>query len=669
MEITKQKTENECGVCVLKTIYKHLFKEEISKEDILNDFYLSNKGISIYDLEIIASKININLESYDVSFEQLKNLNFSGYFITTLSHQNYNHFVICKRHNSYFNVYDSLGGKYKLYFDEFEKYYSNVFILFGKKIITEQKHVDFFKKITFFDLPNQTLFLAILIFFDILVLLLTFIGSNFLKISINFVNENIFSDFVFVAFYFGFIFVLENLIHYFLNLLKSKKIEELSKRNIVFYLNYLTKKNKMFFINVASNIMYQYPIDIGRVIKHKYIDKPSLYSDLFFSFGLICILTYYSWIFLIFALSYALVSIITSHCFKKYNEKNYENNNYLKNEIEINFLEFYEFLKNEKNEDKLKNILDICKNNYWKNSKQQIKNNSYYSNNFFIKSSIQKVIYIFLVAFSLYIIVNKKINYLNDISELIFLVTILNLFNSSTSSIFDYFSEYSNYKKSYENLNTFLECFNKKEYEQNFCLPIDNIKNIKILDLSFSYENEEFIFDNKNFNFKNNTLVIGKNGSGKSTLLKLLSLDIIMNSKTKYLVNDNNLSEIDINEFEKRIYYIPNDAIPATIDYAQILNKNQHLIQEISNFIKTTKISSKNKIDLSKGEVQMSNLFALLNCRNKIILLDESFSNVSSQNLEYFMKKFYPTIKKYNFVIAVSHDKKMNKYFDNIIEI
>lgn len=47
MKITYQNNSNDCGVCVLSSIYEFLYKEKITDESILNEFKIGKNGISI----------------------------------------------------------------------------------------------------------------------------------------------------------------------------------------------------------------------------------------------------------------------------------------------------------------------------------------------------------------------------------------------------------------------------------------------------------------------------------------------------------------------------------------------------------------------------------------------------------------------------------------------
>ncbi|MDE7112231.1 MAG: hypothetical protein K2N92_01380 [Malacoplasma sp.] len=134
MKITYQNNTNDCGVCVLSSIYEFLYKEKITDKTILNEFKIGKNGISIYDLEILAKDINIDLETYSVDLDQLFSLNFKDYFITLFKSEVGNHFVICRIKKTFIEVYDSIKGLIKISFEEFEKIYNNIFIVFSNII-------------------------------------------------------------------------------------------------------------------------------------------------------------------------------------------------------------------------------------------------------------------------------------------------------------------------------------------------------------------------------------------------------------------------------------------------------------------------------------------------------------------------------------------------------
>ncbi|MDE5767648.1 MAG: ATP-binding cassette domain-containing protein, partial [Malacoplasma sp.] len=410
-----------------------------------------------------------------------------------------------------------------------------------------------------------------------------------------------------------------------------------------------------------------YPVSISKILSFKYIEKPQLIADFIFLLCLIFVLGYISFYYMLFGIIYSLISVVLSYFLKRYNEKNFDNNNLLKNQTDYNFQMLYDFLYKEKNLIKSNHLINNCKSYFWSLSKQNISYSNYVFQNNFLKNFLKKIVFVVFVIISLYWI-NNNSNQNIDVGKMIFAITALNLFDNTTNSVFLFISELANYKKSKIMLDNFLTKENKEIISKNK-ISIKEIKSIKIFNLNFEYDRENKIFTNFNFELENNTLIYGKNGIGKSTLLKILSLNLPISKKSELLFNDLNYTDINLKDFENRICYIPSDAIPVEVDYSAILYNNPGLTKSLSVFLKETKLSTKSIYEFSKGEVQLSNLISLLNLKNNLILLDECFSNVSESNIELFMKLFYPSISESNFVVCVSHSNILKKYFNNHKEV
>lgn len=668
MRITNQLNSNDCGVCVLHSIYNHLYKKELSENEILKDFKLSRNGMSIFDFEILARDINIETEVYQATFEELKNIYYRDYFVTLFKSEVGDHFVICKFKRCYVEVFDSIKGQIKLEYSEFEKIYNNVFIVFYKSPI--QKNIEentSIKNIKFFEMHNETLFCLLIIFIDLSILFTSLLASSVVKIAINFVGDNIPQNLFFIGLYFIFMFLFQSLLEYLLSLVKTRKLDLLGKKNFIFYMNYLQNKNSLFFRESKRKELYQYPSAISKVLSTKYIGKPQIIADLIFFVCLMFMMGYLSFYYMVFAIAYSCISIVLSYLLKRYNEKNYENNNLIKNESDYYFQIYYDFLYKEKNVYKLNFLNEKSKTLFWLFSKQNIDYSIYVFHNNFLNYFLKKIVFVLFIILSAFWIINDS-NQNLDISKMIFAISVLNLFDNTSNSIFTFISDFANYKKSKDLLNNFLTLENKNfNNKQN--VDIKKIKTIEIANLNFAYDKEKIIFNEFKMNLKNQTIIYGKNGIGKSTLLKLLSLNLSPDYGSEILINDVNLNDLDLKKLEEKICYIPPDATPMEIDYSGILHLNPLLTQEISNFLRITQLSTKHINEMSKGEAQLSNLLSLLKLENNLILLDECFSNISDSNIELFMDYFFQKICDSNFVICVSHSKKIKKYFEYEREI
>lgn len=665
MKINFQTSGNECGICVLKSVYEFLYKKEIDKEMILQNYTIDKSGISIYDFEILGSKINISFETYEIEYSDFMKLKYDDYFITVINNDFGKHFVICKKTNNKITIFDSIKGKYQISLKEFEKIYNNIVIVFSKKILKEEELN--ISKLKFFDFPIKNLFALVLIFADILILCAAIINSNLLKISLSFIDSNELKDFVFLVIFFILTNLFELGISYWISLIKSKIIEEMSKRNVIFYLNYLNKKNYLFFKNTEKKIIYQYPIDIGRVLNNKYILIPNLISDCIFFVILSIMISWISVYILLFGIAFSFCGFLISYLINKYNMKNYNENELLKNEIEINFQQLYTFFEQEINAKKMVLKLEKCKRTFFDSSKQNIKNTLYYSlKNFFLNLS-QKMIYLFFISFSIYWLMTDK-KYIDSIEQLLLVISLLNFFDKNVASIMEFTNQYSSYCNSKKHLTSFLNYSNKNE-EINKTIIMNDVEKIGVSNLNFSYNSSKEIFQDFNFEIENNTLLYGQNGIGKSTLLRILALQIPIEKNHQIFFNDLNYTEFNFKELSSRIIYIPDNATPIEVDYSEILHNNPRLKTKIVNFIKLTKLSSKKVENMSKGEIQLTNLVSLLAVKDHVIFLDESFANISKENINYFMENFFETISNNNFLVCVSHSEYLKKFFKNVKEL
>ncbi len=660
MKINYQTNDNDCGICVLKSIYEFSFKKEISNEDICKNFCLDKKGISIYDFEILGRNINLNIESYKIEFKEFEKLKYKDFFITSINSEYGNHFVICKRNKNKIIIYDSAKGKYELLLNDFEKIYSGYFIVFSKST----KHKDTqYNNSNIFDTNNEWLFILSLFLLNVLLISISLIGSSILKIIFSFIEKNNYYEFIFLILYFFMIFLMEYLLIYFLEIFKTKKMDELTKRNAIYYINFLSKKRYIFFKLNSREYLYQQPVNIANIITYKYVKCPELYSDFVFLLLAIIMMALKSEIILVFAIIYITINIIFSFLIKKYNENNYKKNYQYKNESEYKLHKIYNFLENEKNQDKFTNLSSSIKESMWKMFNQNKVNNSYFSKISFIKNILIKIIFLIILTYFVNLIMLDKENP----SEMIFFITLISLIDHYSNNLFENLSFIPIYKKSLCEVNKFLSDYNKKENAENK-IRLTSINSIQMLNVDFGYGENNNIFSEVNLQLKNNTLIHGVSGIGKTTFLRILSLDNEIN-KGQILINGIDSSLYDLNHLDSIIYYIPNNCSYVHIDYSVIIDLNQHLHKEIADFLKITKISMKKENELSKGEIQLLNLFSLLKYRNSIILLDETFSNISNDYIDMFMNYFFSTISKHNFVVCVSHSEYLKKYFKNHLEV
>ncbi|WP_343188135.1 ABC transporter transmembrane domain-containing protein [Buchnera aphidicola (Ceratoglyphina bambusae)] len=206
---------------------------------------------------------------------------------------------------------------------------------------------------------------------------------------------------------------------------------------------------------------------------------------------------------------------------------------------------------------------------------------------------------------------------------------------------------------------------------------------IEIKNLNFTYSNtKKQILKNINIKIKNKQFVafVGKTGSGKSTLAnliigyyKILDGKIYINKKKiqnisrKTISNNISIVEQDPFIFSDTLFnnISLNRKIPKKLIFKII--KKVHLNDLINKNKKGiyTKINEKGK-NISQGQKQLISIARILVSKPKILILDESTSNMDSET-EKKIQKILLNIKKYTTIITIAHRLSTIIHADKII--
>lgn len=191
---------------------------------------------------------------------------------------------------------------------------------------------------------------------------------------------------------------------------------------------------------------------------------------------------------------------------------------------------------------------------------------------------------------------------------------------------------------------------------------------IEIKELTYS-DKDILIFDKLNLEIKKGsfTTIIGPNNSGKSTLVKIL-LGIIK-TESNIIINNKDINNIDKNI----IGYIPNNIndsiiMDTIIDEITLNDKvdNKELNKLLEEFnLKDRKYE--NPKNLSNGEQQLIYIISSLVRKPKIIICDESFTNLDNLVKDKVLK----ILKKLCFekgitIINVTNDTEDILYGDSV---
>lgn len=248
----------------------------------------------------------------------------------------------------------------------------------------------------------------------------------------------------------------------------------------------------------------------------------------------------------------------------------------------------------------------------------------------------------------------------------------------SLSSIMNFFSTYQNTLVSLDRLKEIEEL----EEENIGSNTINNISEIQINRLNFSYNNNKSIFKNFNYEFKNGQiyLIVGNNGSGKSSLMEII-LGLIQSYDGKVMYNKKNILTLNMYKIRtKNISVVEQEPIILndTIFNNIVLNNTDYDVEKINYYIEKFNLKCFNKetklktyIDstkLSGGEKQKIALIRALITKCDLMILDEPSSSLDSTSVSY-LKELLCEIKFNKIILLISHDSTFHNIADKCIYI
>ena len=638
--IFEQTFSNECGICVAKSLIKYFYNKNIKKEELYSHVEITNDGISLFEFENLLSKYGIICDSYETSFNELKEHRDNKIFVALILNDSGLHYVICQFKKNKIMVYDSAIGKYELSFMEFEKIFQNVVIFCNKT----KKNIDFdFNVKKIINHIDWKIFITTNVFYLISLILNIFGGLYLNKLIDNVIANNSFANLITLNIIFLWTFVSNNLIVFLINLLCYKnKIEyfkliyfKIIKLIGCFNANIINSYNINDILNINDHV------DIVANFYTNSLNK--IIIDLITIFATVSILSIINYQFLILLIFFTCFIIIFNYINFKINnksiKKNYEFNNIHTKEM----LRFVNNLQNEFNYDNTKKHI----NNLLSNNLQTINFNN--STDFkqmllkFFGDANNVIFYVLIITFNIILIINNQYN----IGILFFCISLFQLCTSSLSNCLMTYLNFPKIKYSYELLSR-INNFDHKKNEIG--VYINSVSKIEI--------NDKLI--------NNDTLIKGKNGSGKTTLLKALTN--INNYYHNIKINDILYQHLSNKWIMNNILYFSNNYVIDEQKLIEMINSpHQELLFKVIN--KANIKSIKNIDDLSTGQKQILSYLSLLLYKNKILLVDELLSNVQKDIKFYLNSEIKPLIIKNNFLLCVDHDRNIINKFENVLEI
>ena len=203
----------------------------------------------------------------------------------------------------------------------------------------------------------------------------------------------------------------------------------------------------------------------------------------------------------------------------------------------------------------------------------------------------------------------------------------------------------------------------------------------------FEIKNLEYIIENnkilskKNFTIGENKhlLILGPSGCGKTTLINLMS-GLLKPSSGEVIFMEKNLSlltniELDSLRFKYFGFVFQKLHLLGHLNIEQniLLAKNGSNSINVDKLINDLGLFKKKKImanDFSQGEAQRVAIARGMINQPKVIFADEPTSALDEINTKKVMELIFSSANKIKTTLIVStHDKRIKKYFSNILEM
>ena len=249
-------------------------------------------------------------------------------------------------------------------------------------------------------------------------------------------------------------------------------------------------------------------------------------------------------------------------------------------------------------------------------------------------------------------------------------------FNDISATVTELQNALASFNKVYEILTLDEEINNGKE------LLNDDIKELVLKNVDFSYDQNKKIIDSLSFNLNKGQRIsiVGKTGCGKTTIINLI-MGFYKIQNGEILINNKNLYSLDIDKFRENIAmvlqdtWIFNGTVKENIAFGSDISDENLIIDaakkaQADNFIRNLKNGYDTLISdssgLSIGEMQLICIARAILKNPNFVILDEATSNIDALTEDKVTKAF-DKLLKHKTSIVIAHRLPTIKNSDLII--
>ncbi len=667
----------DCGTaCLLSLI--HYYNGNISKER-LNELTKTTKdGTNFYNLKEASEELGLMTKCYLVEdIEKIKEINTP--FISQINKENYMHFVVVyKVNNNKLLIMDPAIGKVSMDIFDFNNIWTGNIMLFEKvSALPNYKSPKQINNIIKEVLKNNKGNILFIIILSLISTILSCLTSLYSQIIFDKIIDTEINNLILITIVFFILFIIKNITNYIRNHLLIYINQKLDisillsafTKIILLPFNYYKNRSTSEVLSRINDLSYIKSF-ISKIILAIFLDLLLLivsFIIIYLKIPKILI------ILVITQLLYILLIIIFNKSIKNYTIKRQEKIT-KSNKTIIEAVSSFETIKGLNIEDimiykfskdyskllnttfqieKLNNILELLKEIITDISTLSI---NYYTFSLIMNNKCTIGTYLTITLLSSYLIYPIR-------------------------NIIDIIYEYHYIKNSIDRANTFFEVEDEKIYEDK---KLEVNGNIKIQNLSYTFNNKNYILKNINLFIKNNdrVLLLGPSGSGKSTILKLL-YKYLPADRDKIYINNYDINDYSMTDIRSNITYVSqnellyNDSIRNNIILDRQVSEIEYLnickILQIDEIIKDNILGydymlEENGINISGGQRQRIILARSLLKNSKIIMIDEGFNQIDIKLEREILQDIFTYYHNKTFII-ISHRKENSDLYNRIIKI
>lgn len=672
-----QEGNSDCGASCLAMIIQ-AYNGNYDREKLRELTKTNRDGTTAYHLVKAAKEIGFDAWTVKAELKDLKDKHFPCIAHLTLNN-GYSHFVVInKRVSKRIIVSDPAIGIRTISIEDFKKMSSGNFVLFHlEKKLAKEVNINLIWRKIFSFFINNKLSLIMLLIISLVYTILNIFSSYRMQLLIehaidNFSNANLLLLILIFSIVSLFKVISDSLRFSLVNFLKHK-LDYLLTIDVY---NQIIKLPYLYYKNRSSGEIISRLQELGEI-------KESL-TSLFVGLSIDLVLVIFALIMLfsisvhlsIFLIFVSAIYIIISVIFKPINEY------YLKLTKEKTALLNSFLYESIASVDTVKGLHkeSLFENNFEKHYRSLLKTNYKMNKVYNNENTIRNLIFELSILIILFLSIKSIYQNQLTLAQLISYSSLVIYFLEPIKSIIDINLSWKSTAISLDRVSSIFsikaENFSLKKY-----LKIKNYS-IKINNLSYSYNDVDKILKDINLNIEEaqKILIMGKSGSGKSTLFKLLMRYFEIENEKVY-IGPYDINEYSLEEIRQAIVYVSqneviyNDSLYNNVTLGKDIDYEEFL--EIAKLTKLDELRKglsysirieENGFNLSGGERQRIMIARALVAKAKILIFDESLSQMDSELEKKILSDIFKKFKDITFII-ISHRKVNLNLFDKVYSL